>query len=54
MIHYFGLNDLKCIVWTCFLEGPYRFVLPENQQSSSIWKVGKEGGKCYFLLFDDQ
>ena len=21
---------------------------------SSIWKVGKEGGKCNFLLFDDK
>ena len=23
-------------------------------RSSSIWKVGKEGGKCNFLLFDDK
>ena len=29
-------------------------MIPVNQQSSSIWKVGKEGGKCNFLLFDDK
>ena len=29
-------------------------LIPGNQQSSSIWKVGKEGGKCNFLLFDDK
>ena len=23
-------------------------------QSSSMWEVGKEGGKCNFLLFDDK
>ena len=33
-------------LWVCTL-------IPGNQQSS-IWKVGKEGGKCKFLLFDDK
>ena len=25
-----------------------------TSRTSSIWKVGKEGGKCNLLLFDDQ
>ena len=42
------------LVLGLFLIGPILVctMIPGNQQNSSIWKVGKEGGKCNFLLFD--
>ena len=37
-------------------KGPFRFVLLflRTSKTSSIRKMGKEGGNCNFLLFDDQ
>ena len=43
---------LFCWFWVCFPLGPYRFL--RDSTGSSIWKVGKEGGKCSILLLHNK
>ena len=49
-----AFSSLAVYVLVYVLVSPICTLIPGNQQRSSIWKRGKEGGKCNFLLFNDK